>query len=176
MKIQNMHINKDFIGSDQFSMKFRYLKYIQICFIFLIFFRYLQTLYVSWRLESAINSNVFQIYAKNYDSIKIFFRYYIAIVLASNPLQLGPICVLTPWKCAIFGVCCEAIPCQSNFLIDETLDMGKGANSVISMLHFYLENHDLNAVRLHLNADNCCGQNKNNAMIQVNHVIILLLS
>ena len=80
-----------------------------------------------------------------------------------------------PRMCAIFGVCC-AIPHQINFLIDEVFDTGKGANSVISMLHFYLENHGLNGVTLHLNADNCCGQNKNNAMIQVNHVITLLLN
>ena len=65
-----------------------------------------------------------------------------------------------PPKCAIFGVCCEAIPRQINFLIDEAFDTGKGADSVISMLHFYLENHGLHAARLCLNADNCCGQNK----------------
>ena len=75
---------------------------------------------------------------------------------------------------AIFGVCYEAIPCQINLLIDEAFDTEKGANRVISMLHFYLENYGLNAVRLHLNADNCCGQNKNNAMIQENYVITLL--
>uniref|UniRef100_A0A1X7VAP6 DUF7869 domain-containing protein n=1 Tax=Amphimedon queenslandica TaxID=400682 RepID=A0A1X7VAP6_AMPQE len=36
-------------------------------------------------------------------------------------------------KCGIFGVCCEAIPQQVNFLIDESFDTGKGANPVISM-------------------------------------------
>ena len=72
-------------------------------------------------------------------------------MLASNPLQLGPVYILTPQKCAIFSVGCEAIPHQINYLIDEAFDMGKGANSVISMLHFHLENHDLNTVRLHLN-------------------------
>jgi len=30
----------------------------------------------------------------------------------SDPLQPGPIYFLTPRKCAIFGVCCEAIPRQ----------------------------------------------------------------
>ena len=58
-----------------------------------------------------------------------------------------------PQKCAIFGVCCVAISCQINFLIDELFDTGKGANNVISMLHFYLENDGFNAVRLHINAD-----------------------
>ena len=41
------------------------------------------------------------------------------------------------------------------------------------MLHYYLENHGLNATVLHFNADNCAGQNKNNAVIQVNLVKIV---
>lgn len=53
---------------------------------------------------------------------------------------------------------------QINFLIDESFDTGKGANTVISMIHFYLENYGLNTAHIH---DNCVGQNKNNAMIQV---------
>ena len=54
----------------------------------------------------------------------------------SNPLQPGPIYFLTPRKAAIFGVCCEAILCQVNFIIDEASDTGKGANTVVSMLDF----------------------------------------
>ena len=84
-------------------------------------------------------------------------------------MQPGPIYFLTSRKCGIFGVCCAAIP-QVNFLIDEAFDTGKGANAVISMVHYYLKNHGLNAVTLHFNADNCTGQNKNNAVMQV-HVI-----
>ena len=66
-----------------------------------------------------------------------------------------------------------------NFLIDEAFDTGKGANAVISMVHYYLENHSLHAVILHFNADNCTGQNKNNAVIQVhmyNYVVHVPLS
>jgi hypothetical protein len=44
----------------------------------------------------------------------------------SNPLQPGPIYLLTPRKCGIFGVCCEAAPRQVNYLIDEAFDVGKG--------------------------------------------------
>ena len=33
----------------------------------------------------------------------------------NDPLQPGPMYFLTPGKCAIFGVCCEAIPCQINY-------------------------------------------------------------
>ena len=70
-------------------------------------------------------------------------------------------------KCGIFGGCCEAIPQQVNFLIDESFDTGKGANLVISMVHFYLKNHGLNSVSIHFNADNCKGQNKYNTVLQV---------
>ena len=52
-----------------------------------------------------------------------------------------------------------------NFLIDEAFDTGKGAHAVISMVHYYLENHGLHAVILHFNADNCTGQKRNNAVI-----------
>ena len=85
----------------------------------------------------------------------------------SNPLQPGPIYFLTPRKCGIFGVCCEAIPQQVNYLTDESFATGKGANAVISMVHHYLGHHGLNSAIIHLNADNCSGQNKNNAVIQV---------
>ena len=52
------------------------------------------------------------------------------------------------------------------YLIDEAMDTGKGANGVISYVHHYLDNYGLNATRIHLNADNCSGQNKNNALMQ----------
>ena len=84
----------------------------------------------------------------------------------TDPLQPGPIYFLTPRKCAIFGVCCEAIPRQVNYLIDEGVDTGKGANSIISKLHHFLHNFGLGEQRVVLHADNCCGQNKNNNMMQ----------
>ena len=59
------------------------------------------------------------------------------------PQQPGPMYFLTPRKCAIFGVCCEALPCQVNYLIDEAVDTGKGANAIISMLHHFFEVHGL---------------------------------
>ena len=79
----------------------------------------------------------------------------------SNPLQPGPIYFKTPRKCGIFGVMCEAIPCQVNFLIDESVQCGKGANTVISLLHYFFENYGMGEKHVHLHADNCCGQNKN---------------
>ena len=32
--------------------------------------------------------------------------------IPSDPLQPGPVYFLTPRKCALFGVCCEAVPLQ----------------------------------------------------------------
>ena len=81
-----------------------------------------------------------------------------------DPLQPGPMYFLTPRKCAIFGVCNEAIPRQINYLIDEAVDCGKGANSIVSMLHHFFEVHGLGERNVHLHADNCGGQNKNNIM------------
>ena len=87
--------------------------------------------------------------------------------LPSNPLRPGAIYFLTPCKCGLFGVTCESIPRQVNFLIDEADDMGKGANSICSMLHYFFSHHGLGEQTVHLNADNCIGQNKNNIVIQV---------
>ena len=82
--------------------------------------------------------------------------------IPSNPMQPGPIYFKTPRKCGIFGVMCEAIPRQVNYLIDEASDVGKGTNTTISYVHRYFENHGLGETHVHLHADNCLGQNKNN--------------
>ena len=63
----------------------------------------------------------------------------------------------------MFGVHCEAVPCQVNFLCNEAGDCGKGANTVVSQLHYYLENHGMGETDMYLHADNCTGQNKNMA-------------
>ena len=84
----------------------------------------------------------------------------------TNPLQPGPIYFLTPRKAALFGICCEAIPRQVNFIIDEASDTGKGANTVVSMLDYFFDHHGLGETTVILHADNCCGQNKNNTMMQ----------
>uniref|UniRef100_A0A1X7UKZ0 DUF7869 domain-containing protein n=1 Tax=Amphimedon queenslandica TaxID=400682 RepID=A0A1X7UKZ0_AMPQE len=101
----------------------------------------------------------------NYESVSSSLT-FLKVHYPSSPPQAGPIYFLTPRKCGIFGVCCEAIPQQVNFLIDESFDTGKEANPVISMVHFYLKNHGLNSVSIHFNADNCTGQNENNTVIQ----------
>ena len=83
------------------------------------------------------------------------------------PLQPGPMCFKTARKCAVFGVCCEGIPRQINYLIDEASDIGKGGNTVVSLLHHFFRHHSLGESRVKLHADNCVGQNKNNTVSQV---------
>ena len=77
-----------------------------------------------------------------------------------NPQQPGPAYFKSARKCRIFGVCCEPLCFQVNYLIDEDDDPGKGANSTISMLHHFLETHGVGEKALSLRADNCVGQNK----------------
>ena len=47
------------------------------------------------------------------------FDYAQQVHFPSNPMQPGPIYFKTPRKCGIFGVMCEAVPRQVNYLIDE---------------------------------------------------------
>ena len=91
---------------------------------------------------------------------------------------------LTPRKCGLFGIYCEAIPrqvsknymvgirlhtiltsIQINYLIDEASATGKGANTVISLLHHFFSMHTFGESSVHLHADNCSGQNKNRCVI-----------
>ena len=97
--------------------------------------------------------------------IRYSFDFAQQIHIPSNPMQLGPIYFKTPRKCGIFGVMSEAVPQQVNYLIDEASDVGKGANSTISYVHHYFQNHGLGETCVHLHADNCSGQNKNNCFL-----------
>ena len=54
---------------------------------------------------------------------------------------------------------------QINYLIDEAVNVGKGANAIISMLHHFFETFGLGEKVAHLHADNCSGQNKNRYMM-----------
>ena len=82
----------------------------------------------------------------------------------SDPLQPGPIYFKCTRKCGLFGVACEAFPRQVNYMLDESVHTGKGANCVISMLHHFFEHYAIG--ECHVHADNCSGQNKNSAMMQ----------
>ena len=90
------------------------------------------------------------------------FDFVQQVHIPSNPMQPRQIYFKTPRKCGIFGVMCEGVTRQVNYLIDEASTVGKGANTTISYLHHYFEKHGLGETRTYLHADNCSGQNKNN--------------
>lgn len=98
-------------------------------------------------------------------SMHYSFDYAQQVHLPSNPLQPGPIYFLVPRKLGIFGVCCEGLPRQVNFLIDEAHLISKGSNAVVSFLHYFFENFGLGEASVHLHCDNCSGQNKNNFVL-----------
>ncbi|ELU10608.1 hypothetical protein CAPTEDRAFT_191102 [Capitella teleta] len=89
------------------------------------------------------------------------FDYAQQVHLPSNPLQPGSIFFLVPRKTGLFGVCCEGLPRQVNFLIDEAHLISKGSNAVVSFLHHFFERYGLGETDVHLHCDNCSGQNKN---------------
>ena len=98
----------------------------------------------------------------NSNDIKVHYSFDYAqqVHYPSDPLQPGPIYFLNPQKCTVN---CEAIPRQVNFLTDEAGDCGKGANAVVSRLHYFFHHHGLGEKDVYLH---CTGQNKNNCMIQ----------
>lgn len=82
------------------------------------------------------------------------------IHIPSNPMQPGPIYFKTPRKCGIFGVMSEAVPQQVNYLIDEASDVGKRANTTISYVHHYFQNHGLGETCVHLKLTTARGRVK----------------
>ena len=93
------------------------------------------------------------------------FDYAQQVHYPCDALQPGPLFFKTARKCHLFGVACEPGHFQVNYLIDEAFSIGKGANATISMVHDFLENRAISVKKLYLQADNCIGQNKNNAFI-----------
>jgi hypothetical protein len=67
----------------------------------------------------------------------------------------------------VFSIRDDGASIQYNYLYDEGQG-GKGANYVISLLFHFLRHraHETAAIVMHLHADNCCGQNKNNLVMQ----------
>ncbi len=94
-------------------------------------------------------------------SMHYSFDYAQQVHLPSDPLQPGPLYFLVPRKCGIFGVSCEGLPRQMNFLIDEAHLISKGSNAVVSYLHYFFQHFGLGETDVNLHCDNCSGQNKN---------------
>jgi hypothetical protein len=80
--------------------------------------------------------------------------------------QVGPIYFKTARRAHLFGVCCEAIPQQINYLIDEGDFLEKNAATVISLLDHFFSTHGLGEKHAQLTADNSVALHPNNALIQ----------
>ena len=93
-------------------------------------------------------------------SMHYSFDYAQQVLLPSDPMQPGPLYFLVPRKCSIFGVCCEGLPRQMNF-VDEAHLISKGSNSVVSNMHNFFERFGLGETDVDLHCENCSGQNKN---------------
>ena len=93
----------------------------------------------------------------------------------TNPQQPGPIYFKTTRKCGIFGIVNDGNSLQHNYLIDEAVALGKGANSTISYVHHYLREHGMGETDALLHADNCSGESLIyylNFGIMLNHIVI----
>ena len=91
--------------------------------------------------------------------------------LPSHTREVGPLYFKVKYRVQLFGIAEEARHQQYNFLFGEQHSIGldgkkaHGPNSVLSMLHYFLDNtaHVKPVLRLH--ADNCTGQNKNKTVL-----------
>ncbi|RGB24601.1 hypothetical protein C1646_772843 [Rhizophagus diaphanus] len=88
-----------------------------------------------------------------------------AVQIPYSSQQEGATYFKSLYKVQVFGVCEDGTPRQVNYLIPEDENVGKGADITISLVHHYFEKHGLGEKRVIIHADNCTGQNKNNAMI-----------
>ena len=103
-------------------------------------------------------------------SSHITFDFAQQLELPCHTREVGPLYFKVCYRVQVFGVVEEAKHCQWNFLFGEQHSIGQdgkkshGPNSVVSMLHYYLEMADTKRT-LHLHADNCMGQNKNKTVL-----------
>jgi len=98
-------------------------------------------------------------------SMHYSFDFAQQVHLPHSPYQPGPLFFLTPRKVGIFGICCEGLPQQINYLIDEGAAVSKGSIAVISYLHHYFAHYGVGESHASLHCDNCAGQNKNRYML-----------
>ncbi len=89
------------------------------------------------------------------------FDYAQQVHFPADPVQPGPVYFLTQRKLGIFGVHCEGVTKQVDYLVDEGVLISKGSNAVISYLNHFFESYGLGETTAHLHCDNCSGQNKN---------------
>ena len=83
------------------------------------------------------------------------FDYAQNVHYPSNPQQPGPAYFKSLRRCGLFGITCEPLGFQVNYLVDEDDDIGKGANAAISLLDHFLYEHGVQEQELSLHVDNC---------------------
>lgn len=109
--------------------------------------------------------------AKSGEIKHLIFDFAEQLTLPSTTRQVGPMYFKVGRRVQLFGICDTATPLQSNYLFDEHQTIGcdgkkcHGPNSVISMIHHYLNEWSSDIPHLVLHADNCCGQNKNKSVV-----------
>ena len=116
------------------------------------------------QLASGVKPGEIQVNSKNY------FQHYSVdyiqnILLPAFSQQPGKLYFKTGRKINLFVACNEGRPHGFMYIIDEARTTGKGADEVISMLHDYVGAQHLGEKIMKCHADNCFGQNKNNAAL-----------
>lgn len=96
-------------------------------------------------------------------TLTLSYDYAQNVSYPSRPQQTGSSYFKAARKCSLFGIHNEITKVQTNYLLDEEFEIGKGPNAVISQIHHYFETNP--AENLVLFCDNCVAQNKNNCML-----------
>ena len=99
-------------------------------------------------------------------NMHISFDFAQQIHLPFDSQQVGPIYFLTGYKVALFGIAVEPVGKFVLYVIPEACATVKGANIVLSLLHHFFEHFGTGETDVFCHADNCCGQNKNNIVMQ----------
>ena len=66
------------------------------------------------------------------------FDYTQNVHYPSNPQQPGPSYFKSLRRCGIFGVTCEPLWFQVNYLVDEDDEIGKGANATVCSITSFM--------------------------------------
>ncbi|XP_071507068.1 uncharacterized protein [Diadema antillarum] len=83
----------------------------------------------------------------------------------ANPQCPGPASFLSARKCGIFGINCEGIPKQVNFLIDEGVQHAKNSVAALSYLHHFFQHFGLGEKMVSLHCDSPSGQTRNQFLL-----------
>lgn len=118
-------------------------------------------------LKQTIGNTVEKRLANNMSHIHLSFDFAEAIRLPVFIDQPGDSYFTSGFKCGLFGICNNTVGMMDTYILPEGKTPNVNANTTISLLHHYLERHNVRSLEtLDLMADNCTGQNKNAAVMQ----------